>query len=159
MLAECFLTRAGNRESGRCSMNTFRKTDSCDVLSANIKGYLDKNEMSQKEAAEASGIKYTTFNSWVCKVSYPRLRNLQKLADLFHIRIEDLTEDRTDTGRRRKNYMTVAEIELLRAYEEDPEFRLYVENGLAAKKKKEIAALNLLLESYISERNCSDGLS
>ena len=122
-----------------------------EVLSENINGYLSKNGVTQKEAAVLSGVKYSTLNSWIKMKAYPRGTTLQPLADYLQVHIRDLTEDRSESGIRRR-YLSIAEIEILRAYEEDHDFRLYIDNGLQARREQSLSDYNHLYQEHRSQK-------
>ena len=109
-----------------------------EILAGNILDYLAVNHMTEKEAAEKAGIKVTTLNSWIRMVSYPREPHLKRLADMFGIPVEALTEDQSPAALRRRKYMTVGESLLLKQFREDELFREYVQLGLDTSRNRRL---------------------
>lgn len=56
-----------------------------EIFKDNLKYYLAKNKMQQKDLAEAIGAKYTTVSGWTRGVSYPRADAMEKIARCFNI--------------------------------------------------------------------------
>lgn len=66
------------------------------IFSANLKRYLKRSGKTQKEVADALGIKPQTFNSWIMGVSVPRVNRIQMLSDYFGIEKSDLIDSAKD---------------------------------------------------------------
>lgn len=70
-----------------------------EALSKRLNQYLARTALTEKQAAGRAGIKTSTFNSWIRKVSYPDLRNqllLSRLLGIPHCFL-GLDPDRTDS--------------------------------------------------------------
>lgn len=64
----------------------------CAVLAQNISYYMEQYKKTRKDVCDDLHIKYTTFTDWVKGKSYPRINNLEALADYFHVSKADLVE-------------------------------------------------------------------
>ena len=64
------------------------------ILSKKLNYYIEINQKTQKEVADALGINTTTLNSWCVGTSLPRMGKIQLLADYFGINKSDLLEDK-----------------------------------------------------------------
>ena len=66
------------------------------VFSKNLRKYMDLYQKSRSDICKDLGFAYTTFTSWETGVNYPRIDNIEMMADYFHIEKSDLIEDKTD---------------------------------------------------------------
>ncbi|HUM82280.1 MAG TPA: helix-turn-helix transcriptional regulator [Lachnospiraceae bacterium] len=114
-----------------------------DILSENLKKYLDANGFTEKEAALKIGVCPTTFNSWTRRISYPRECNLSKMAEFFHIPTENLTESSL-VADQRKRYLTIGASDVLNYYGTDKTFQKWCDLGLKFRREGR-------LERYFSE--------
>ena len=77
-----------------------RKEDSMnrkEIFHKNLRKLIDNSGKSQAEIADAIGEKYTTFNMWVVpNGTMPRADKLQKIADYFHVRLDELMSEDYD---------------------------------------------------------------
>lgn len=91
-----------------------------ETFAKNLKYYMEKKDINQKELAEIVGVSAPTVNNWIQAVKYPRIDKIDILADYFGILKSDLIEERTEEQRREKEKNdTLADIILkLRADEE-----------------------------------------
>lgn len=64
-----------------------------EVMSANIKKYMDRNGIDRNKLASDLGQAYTTVSDWVNGKTYPRIDKIEMLADYFHIEKADLVEE------------------------------------------------------------------
>ncbi|GAW63103.1 peptidase s24-like protein [Ligilactobacillus acidipiscis DSM 15836] len=64
-----------------------------EVMSANIKKYMDRNGIDRSKLASDLGQAYTTVSDWVNGKTYPRIDKIEMLADYFHIEKADLVEE------------------------------------------------------------------
>lgn len=63
-----------------------------EVFSSNLRFYMEKRNKSRNEVCEELNFKYTTFTDWCNGVKYPRIDNIEKLANYFGISKSDLIE-------------------------------------------------------------------
>lgn len=64
-----------------------------DVLSKNLKKYIAKNGKDRSEVCKELGLSYSTLTDWINGKKYPRINNIEKLADYFNVSKSDLIED------------------------------------------------------------------
>ena len=63
------------------------------VLSKNLKKYISKSGKDRSTIAEELDLSYSTLTDWVNGKKYPRINNIEKLADYFNVSKMDLIED------------------------------------------------------------------
>ena len=122
------------------------------VLSENIRKLLFLNHFSQKEAARLAGLKLSTLNSWIQMVSYPREKNLQKLADLLHVDLLELTGDFESADERRR-YLTIGASDMLASYSGDREFQRWCDLGLKIRRQKRLGSYIKILEELLENND------
>lgn len=61
------------------------------ILANNLRYLLRKHGLSQKEIAKNANIPITSFTQYYNGISYPGSKNLNKIADYFKLKIEELT--------------------------------------------------------------------
>ena len=64
-----------------------------EVLSKNIKKYMEINNLSRMAVADATGISYTTLTDWINCTYYPHIDKIELLANFFGCKKSDLIED------------------------------------------------------------------
>ena len=64
-----------------------------DILAKNLRKYINMSGKDRKEVARALGIPYSTLTDWVNANKYPRIDNVEKMADYFGVSKSDLIED------------------------------------------------------------------
>ena len=70
-----------------------RESESAEVFSKNLRRLLKLSGMSSKEAAIRVGVSATAFSEWMNGKKYPRIKMVEKLADILHVQKSDLIED------------------------------------------------------------------
>ena len=65
-----------------------------DIMSKNLKFYIEKSGKSRQELAEIWGFPYSTLTEWVNGRKYPRIDKIEIMADYFGILKSDLIEDK-----------------------------------------------------------------
>lgn len=100
-------------------MNNSIKTDlgNKEIFSRNLKRYLESSRKTQREVAAAVGVSTGLFCDWVNGRAYPRMDNLQMLADYFGIKKSDLVEDQNVAT----NTVSDAEQQILDLFHKLPE--------------------------------------
>ena len=120
-----------------------------EILSNNIRKYLEVNGLKENEAAALASLNASTLNSWICKVSYPREGNLRKLADALHVGVEDLMVEKKEQGSTAAPYLAVKENDLLSLYHSDQEFSRFVNYGFLAAGEDKLKEVNGALEEIL----------
>ena len=65
-----------------------------EIMSKNIKHYMRVNGKTRQDICRDLGFQYTTFVDWEKGVTYPRIDNIELMANYFRIQKSDLIEDR-----------------------------------------------------------------
>jgi repressor LexA len=69
------------------------------VFVNNLKYYIQKKGVMQKDVAEAIGVSQGAFTDWMKLRNYPRMDKIQLLAEYFGIEKSDLVEDHSVTSK------------------------------------------------------------
>lgn len=67
-----------------------------EVLSKNLKKLIDKKGIDQRILADYLGISEMSVSNWVNGIKYPRMGNVQKMADYFGVMKSDIIEEKDD---------------------------------------------------------------
>ena len=66
-----------------------------EVFSKNLRYYMEKRGINQKELAEIVGVSAPTINEYLKAKKFPRIDKIEIMADYFGILKSDLIEDKT----------------------------------------------------------------
>ena len=69
--------------------------DNKNIFASNLNKFMKQKNKSRKDVADAIGVSYYTFTSWVTGKKYPRMDKVEMLADYFGILKSDLIEEKT----------------------------------------------------------------
>jgi len=67
-----------------------------EIFSKNLKKLIEKRGIDQRILADYLGISEMSVSNWVNGNKYPRIGNIQKMADYFGVKKSDLIEDKSD---------------------------------------------------------------
>lgn len=67
-----------------------------EILSKNLKYYIERSGKDRRELAETWGFPYSTVTDWINGKKYPRIDRIEIMADYFGILKSDLIEDKTE---------------------------------------------------------------
>lgn len=67
-----------------------------EVLSKNLKYYIERSGKDRRELAEIWGFPYSTVTEWINGKKYPRIDRIEIMANYFKILKSDLIEDKTE---------------------------------------------------------------
>lgn len=82
-----------------------------EIMSRNLKYYIEKSGKDRRELAEIWGFPYSTITEWINGRKYPRIDRIEIMADYFGILKSDLIEEKTEERREmQKNNDTLANI-------------------------------------------------
>lgn len=98
-----------------------------DNIGDNIKFYLNKYGMTQKDLADRIGTKPGAVSKWINKSQAPDVELMPKVCEVLNISLEDLFGIKSDT------ILSNDELELLKAYKEHPEMQESVKKLLNMK--------------------------
>ena len=65
-----------------------------EVMSKNLKHYVEQSGKDRRELAEIWGFPYSTVTEWINGKKYPRIDRIEVMADYFGILKSDLIEDK-----------------------------------------------------------------
>jgi transcriptional regulator with XRE-family HTH domain len=65
-----------------------------DIMSKNLKYYIEKSGKDRRELSEIWGFPYSTVTEWINGRKYPRIDRIEVMADYFGILKSDLIEDK-----------------------------------------------------------------
>lgn len=65
-----------------------------EVMARNIRKYLGYNKMTASELAQKIGVSKASMSSWVNGNFYPRIKSIEKMAEVFGCNKSDLIEDK-----------------------------------------------------------------
>lgn len=65
-----------------------------DVMSKNLKYYIEKSGKDRRELSEIWGFPYSTVTEWINGKKYPRIDRIEVMADYFGILKSDLIEEK-----------------------------------------------------------------
>ena len=68
--------------------------EQCRIFSNNLKYYMKRKGITQKELADALGFSQPIVHNWMCGERYPRINRIETLAAFFGISKADLIEDK-----------------------------------------------------------------
>ena len=114
-----------------------------DTLAKNLKKYIAKSGKDRGEIAEEMGFSYSTFTDWINGKKYPRIHNIEKLANYFNVSKSELIEDFEDIKKDNDAIATI--IVKLRMNKE----LLEVVEKLASLDKAKLKSLSHLLDTFI----------
>ena len=66
------------------------------TFAENLTMYIEISGKTKKEIADDLGFPYSTFNEWTTGKKYPRMKNIEILANYFRIQKSDLIERKTE---------------------------------------------------------------
>ena len=70
-----------------------------EIMSKNLKYYIEKSGKDRRELAEIWGFPYSTVTEWINGRKYPRIDRIEVMADYFGILKSDLIEEKTKEHR------------------------------------------------------------
>lgn len=94
------------------------------IFAKNLRHYLDRENKTQKEVADAIGVSPQTFNTWLQMVALPRMGKVQALADYFGINKSDLLEDKGAQEEDNSYYIDEEAKELAQFLFKNPEYKI-----------------------------------
>ena len=114
-----------------------------EVLSKNLKKYISKSGKDRTTIAEELNLSYSTLTDWINGKKYPRINNIEKLADYFKVSKTDLIEDFDDI--KKDNDVLATIIVKLRMNKE----LLNVVEKLVSLDRAKLESLSRLLDNFI----------
>lgn len=121
--------------------------DNKKIFSNNLNYYMDINDKTRKDVADAIGVSYFTFTDWAKGKTYPRMDKVEKLADYFGILKSDLIEDKTkERVETQKKADTISDAVL--KMKTNPEFLSLIEK-LVALDSSQIRSVDGMISAFL----------
>ena len=114
-----------------------------DILSKNLKKYISKSGKDRALIAKELKLSYSTLTDWINGKKYPRINNIEKLANYFSVTKTDLIEDFEDIKKDNDTLATI--IVKLRMNKE----LLDVVERLVSLDKAKLESLSRLLDTFV----------
>ena len=121
------------------------KLDNKNIFASNLNRYMKQKNKSRREVADAIGVSYYTFTSWVTGKKYPRMDKVEMLAEFFGILKSDLIEEKVTTETSQKIDLAT---DIIIRMEKDSDFSELVQILYKLDGTK-IAAFKTLLNSFL----------
>lgn len=106
--------------------------------------YMKLSGKTQKEVANALGVSAPTVHDWLKGKKMPKMHNVQKLADLFGVKLSDLVEAKVTKEAQKNNDIMTDIIVRLRT---DKDF-FYVVETLNALDKERLSGVMQMLNAF-----------
>lgn len=84
-----------------------KNKEQCIIFAKNLKYYLNRRNLTQKDFADNLGFPPTTVNSWMLAEKYPRIERIEKIAQYFGISKSDLIEERDHKPTYRRDFYSI----------------------------------------------------
>lgn len=120
-----------------------------EIMSRNLKYYIEKSGRDRRELADIWGFPYSTVSEWVNGRKYPRIDKIEIMADYFGIKKSDLVEDKEQEERNIKNSDAMADI-TLKLFENEEFF--YMVNFIKDLDEKQFKRVQVSLHNLFEER-------
>lgn len=114
-----------------------------EILAKNLRKYIAMSGKDRKEIARALGFPYSTLTDWVNANKYPRINNIEKMAEYFGVSKSDLIED---FKQKQKDNDAMADIIVKIRMNKD---LLEVVNKVVSLDNAQINSLKNLLDTFI----------
>ena len=114
-----------------------------ETLSKNLRKYIEMSGKDRKEVARALGVPYSTVTDWVNANKYPRINNIEKIAEYFGVSKSDLIED---FEQKKKDNDALADVIVKLRMNKD---LIEVVNKVVSLDKAKIGCLRNLLDTFI----------
>ena len=89
-----------------------------EILSKNLKYYIEKSGKDRRELAKVWGFPYSTVTEWINGKKYPRIDRIEIMADYFGILKSDLIEEKMTEEKEKDNEIMADIIVRMRTDEE-----------------------------------------
>ena len=82
-----------------------------EIFAKNLRYYLERDGITQKELAEIAGVSAPTMNDYLSAKKYPRIDKIERMANYFRILKSDLIEEKSEERKEmQKNNDTISDI-------------------------------------------------
>lgn len=91
-----------------------------EIMSRNIKYYLQKSGKTRNDLVADLNLKYMTISDWINGKTYPRIDKIEMLANYFGVMKSDLVEDRSTAQQIVKNYIVDKIVDTVKELDPEP---------------------------------------
>ena len=117
-----------------------------DILAKNLRKYITISGKDRKDIARSLNVPYSTLTEWVNANKYPRIDNIEKMAEYFGVSKSDLIEDFEKT---QKDNDALADIIVKIRMNKD---LMEVASKIVSLDDAQINSLKNLLDTFIQQR-------
>ena len=114
-----------------------------EILATNLRKYITSSGKDRKEIARALNVPYSTLTDWMNANKYPRINNIEKMADYFGVSKSDLIED---FKQKQKDNDVLADIIVKIRMNKD---LMEVVDKVVSLDNAQINSLKLLLDTFV----------
>lgn len=118
-----------------------------EVLSKNLKYYIEKSGKDRGELAKIWGFPYSTVTEWVNGKKYPRIDRIEIMANYFGILKSDLIEEKTE-GHRQMQQKNSTLTDIVVRVRTDNEF-FSVVDGLNQLDAVQLASVKQIVQAFL----------
>lgn len=91
-----------------------------EIMSRNIKYYLQKSGKTRNDLVADLNLKYMTVSDWINGKTYPRIDKIEMLANYFGVMKSDLVEDRSTAQQIVENYIVDKIVDTVKELDPEP---------------------------------------
>lgn len=117
------------------------------TFAENLTAYIERSGKTKKEIADDLDFPYSTFNEWTTGKKYPRMKNIEILANYFRIQKSDLIERKTEADIKEIEQNDTSVLLTIRLRTDD-EFLSVVE-GLDKLDAVQLASIKQIVETLL----------
>ena len=114
-----------------------------EIMSRNIKYYLQKSGKTRNDLVADLNLKYMTVSDWINGKTYPRIDKIEMLANYFGVMKSDLVEDRSTAQQIVENYIVDKIVDTVKELDPEP----YQRNVLTCAERSKSKLRRDLLKS------------
>jgi transcriptional regulator with XRE-family HTH domain len=120
-----------------------------EVMSSNLKYYIEKSGKDRRELAEIWGFPYSTVTEWINGKKYPRIDRIEVMADYFGILKSDLIEKKTEEHKKIQE-KNDAQTDVVVRMRTDNDFFSIVE-GLTRLDSVQLASVKQIVDAFLKD--------
>ena len=119
-----------------------------EVMSKNLKYYIERSGKDRKDLAEIWGFPYSTVTEWINGKKYPRIDRIEIMAEYFGILKSDLIEEKTKEHREMQQKNSIL-TDLTIRMRTDDDFAELV-NGISQLDPVQLASVKQVVDAFLS---------
>lgn len=119
-----------------------------EVMSKNLKYYIERSGKDRKDLAEIWGFPYSTVTEWINGKKYPRIDRIEIMAEYFGILKSDLIEEKTEEHREMQQKNSIL-TDLTIRMRTDDEFAELMK-GISQLDPVQLASVKQVVDAFLS---------